>query len=193
LSSIQLSADEECAIHFSSCEFGEPLPMLILGREIRNLIRNNRGSKITAYSKPTSFRGYADHVGFFRYCGFQRGNEPGQALGSPNYIPITFLDIDDLKQASGDRPYAEIMVEKAAELTKVLMQEDNGPVFDVISYSIREMLRNAAEHSQSSVVVIFGQFWPQKHRAEIALFDAGIGIKWPDLEGWQHNSPSVGL
>lgn len=176
LSSISLSENEDCEIYFSDCQFGEPLPMLILGREIRSLVRNNRGSKITAYSRPNAFRGYADHVGFFRYCGFQRGNEPGEAFGSPNYIPITVLDLDDLKQASGDRPYAEIMIEKAYELTQVLMQQDSGQVFEIISYSIREMLRNAAEHSRSSVVVVFGQYWPARHRAEIALFDAGIGI-----------------
>lgn len=166
--------------------------MLLIGREIRELMRNNRAMKFTFWTKSGNFREYADHVGFFRYCGIDRGKSMGEAFGSANYIPITLLDLNELRMASGDRPYAEIMEEKAAELTRILIQVDSGELYDVIQYSLRELLRNAIEHSRAAVLIMFGQYWPVTGQAEIALYDTGVGIATTLLEAGVPSTLSAG-
>lgn len=49
-------------------------------------------------------------------------------------------------------------------------------VFDVIQYSIREILRNSAEHNEGESVSILAQYWPTKDLAEIVIIDDGIGV-----------------
>ncbi|MCK0139172.1 ATP-binding protein [Aliiroseovarius sp. F47248L] len=152
------------------------MPMLILGKHIQQLIRNNSDVKFYCRTTSSDFRGYADHIGFFRYCGFDRGSKLGQAIGSNTYIPIQSISIDKIKIASGDRPYGEIVEEKASELTHILTQERSGDLFVALSYSLREIMRNAVEHSEGSNVVLFGQYWPKNGNAEIVLLDDGVGI-----------------
>ena len=138
ISKLDLTPFDGCDIYFSDCSFGAPLPMLLVGREIRTLIRNNPKTDFKVWTRNTHFCGYADQVGFFKYCGFNRGKEMGEASGSSNYIPITHFKLNNLRAAAGDRAYAEIMEEKATQLTAVLLQCDSGDVFNVI----RERLKN---------------------------------------------------
>ena len=177
LSKMDLNGHDECDLIFSNCKFGKPLPMLIAGREIRALTRNNPKVKFTLISRGGNFQGYADHVGFFRYCGFDRGNHLGQAEGSRNFTPITAYNLDALREASGDRPYAEIIEEKSTELTRLLLRTDSGDVFAIIQYSIREILRNCMEHSEARGAIVFGQYWPTTGEADIVIYDTGIGLQ----------------
>lgn len=174
---LDLSKYESCEFDFTNCSFGEPLPMLLLACEIRLLFKNNNHLKITARSQKGEFRGYADHIGLFRFIGFDRGNSPGQALGSANYIPVQVVDLNKLREASAGRPYAEIVEEKSTELARILTQQQRGDLFSAIQYSLREMMRNSAEHSLGNSLVIFGQYWPAKSLADIVLFDTGVGIR----------------
>lgn len=162
LSKIDLSGIDRCVLDFTRCDFGEPLPMLLLGREIRTLKKNNPEIHLVCRSRSTQFRGYADHISFFKYCGFNRGNHVGEALGSNTYLPIHVFDMDDWKAASGDRPYAEIVEEKSSELAHVLTQERNGGLFTAVQYSLREMMRNSVGHSFGDLLVVFAQYWPAK-------------------------------
>ncbi|MDG1353184.1 MAG: hypothetical protein P8P70_08475 [Sulfitobacter sp.] len=86
------------------------------------------------------------------------------------------IDIDEIKIASGDRPYGEIVEEKSHELTEILLQDSRSEKFRAIRYAIREMMRNAVEHSLGQKIVIFGQYWPAREQAEIVIYDTGVGI-----------------
>ena len=81
LRDIDLSSHETCVINFTKCTFGEPLPMLLLGREINSLKAANPNVDFICRSRESKFRGYADHIGYFRYIGFDRGKQIGQAFG----------------------------------------------------------------------------------------------------------------
>jgi len=177
-----LSQFDSCRIDFTACGFGEPLPMLLLGRDLRALMRNNIGKRFSCTTVAGQFRGYADHVGFFRYCGFLRGNEIGEARGSSNYVPIQLIDLNEMKIASGERPYVEIVEEKSDELARVLLGSGQHGAFNSVRYSIREILRNSVEHSQGGVVIFFGQYWPNRSQAEIVIFDTGVGVVQTLLE-----------
>ena len=176
LDSLSLEFADTCTFDFRSCVFGAPFPMLLLADKIKGLVKRFRSCKYKLLANNNSFHSFADHVGFFRYIGWARGREPGEAWGSQNYIPIETFDISEVRRKAGMEPIGEIINEEAVRLTKVLCREDDGAVFDVMQYSIREILRNAAEHSKGSRVTIMGQYYSEIKVAEIVVIDDGIGI-----------------
>ncbi len=67
-------------------------------------------------------------------------------------------------------------VEKeAARLSRVLAR-DNQEINVLLTYLIREILRNIPEHAEINRAWICGQFWSDG-TAEVAIADEGIGIK----------------
>lgn len=124
---------------------------------------------------------YASHMGFFKAISdkIDIGKEPGEATGNDNYIPITEID---LHQIHKDEILNGRMIEmgnaieiKASELARILSR-DNKEIHALITYLIREMLRNIPEHSDSKRAWICGQYWADC-TAEIAIVDEGIGVK----------------
>ena len=122
------------------------------------------------------FRNYADHIGFFRYTGFDRGEEPRNVAGSSNYIPIHRFSIQELQAKAAGKPYGEIVNEEASTLASIITRAEDGPTFDVVQYAFREVMRNSVEHSRGSNLTVFGQFWPANNKAEIVILDDGVGI-----------------
>jgi hypothetical protein len=55
--------------------------------------------------------------------------------------------------------------------------DDNREMFDALSYSIRETMRNVFEHSKTELLYYCAQYWPRSNKIEFAVADFGIGIK----------------
>lgn len=124
---------------------------------------------------------YAAYMGFFKSISesIAIGNSPGEASGNDNYLPITHLDINELQNltvASGRiQEIGDTIEQKAAELAKIICRS-NLEMQALMTYLIREILRNIPEHAESNKAWICGQFWSD-NTAEIAIVDEGIGIK----------------
>lgn len=122
---------------------------------------------------------YAGHMGFFKAFGLDFGRRPGEAHGSQTYIPITYFDSATL-EAEAARRGVDVRVEIEAQsqrLAATLIGTDTGEVFDTLSYSLREILRNSIEHAQTTKVGVCAQYWPTKGRTEVAIVDRGIGVR----------------
>ncbi|WP_146006399.1 hypothetical protein [Cohaesibacter celericrescens] len=65
---------------------------------------------------------------------------------------------------------------KAAELAGILTRHLEGELLDTLTYSIREIMRNVVEHSDSELIHFCAQYWPQRHEVEVGIVDDGIGI-----------------
>lgn len=65
---------------------------------------------------------------------------------------------------------------KAAELAEILTQQEAGALQDTLTFSIREIVRNVVEHSESDTVCVCAQYWPKKEQVEVGIVDDGIGI-----------------
>jgi DEAD/DEAH box helicase domain-containing protein len=52
-----------------------------------------------------------------------------------------------------------------------------------LTYSIREIVRNVIEHSESETYTVSAQYWPSQSSAEFAVADAGCGV----LSSLSHN------
>lgn len=124
---------------------------------------------------------YAAHMGFFKSISetIPIGNVPGGASGNDNYLPITKLDLIKLHSdeiAAGEYGTLGDSIEKeAAKLSRIICRH-NAEMQALMTYLIREILRNIPEHAEESTAWICGQYWGNQ-TAEIAIVDEGIGIK----------------
>lgn len=101
------------------------------------------------------------------------------ASGNDNYLPITKLDLIKLHSdeiAAGEYGTLGDSIEKeAAKLSRIICRH-NAEMQALMTYLIREILRNIPEHAEESSAWICGQYWNDQ-TAEIAIVDEGIGIK----------------
>ncbi len=177
-----LPPDDEYHFDFGSMTWAQPLGMLYVSHAIRSFVAEHRRARITAvnFSEPgNACHGYCAHVGFFKAFGLDFGNQPGAARGSSTYLPITEMSVPDIKAEAFDtgRLVPEFVELKSFELAGVLTQARDGDIRAALGFSVREILRNAVEHSESDRVWFCGQWWPTKQLARIAILDEGIGLR----------------
>ncbi|WP_132446959.1 hypothetical protein [Sulfitobacter indolifex] len=173
---LDLTGINKCIINFADTKFAEPLPMIALASDLRDLRTKFPEVEYVCRSRETPFRGYADHIGYFRFLGFSRGNHVGDASGSGNYVPIHLFDLNKLKASSGDEPYGKIAAEESLKLAEILTRSNKGGLFVAVEYAIREVFRNAVEHGMGTKAALLGQYWPKRKIAEIVICDNGVGI-----------------
>lgn len=104
---------------------------------------------------------------------------PGEANGSNNYIPITPIVIDELQKEEIQRGNYMVLgdvVEKESGRLARIVDRGNGELHKLLTYLIREIIRNTPEHAETDTVWVCGQYWPSYELAEIAIADEGIGI-----------------
>ncbi len=129
--------------------------------------------------KNTPAHGYAAHIGFFKSFKCDLGRAVDEARGSESYVPIRFININEVnKVASSTRKHhGEVIEEASSQLATFLVRNKSNDAIEMLTYSIREMMRNSIEHSKSSHILYCGQHYPTMNRVEIAIIDEGIGIK----------------
>jgi hypothetical protein len=113
---------------------------------------------------------YAAHMGFFKGCNIHLGKKPGEAKGSPTYLPITKIDDPGLLHGSE-------IEQRSLQLARQLTQRQEGGLVKTLQYSFTEIIRNVAEHAQSPDYWLCAQYWPSRGEAEIALMDSGRGLR----------------
>lgn len=155
----------------------EPFSIAYISTEIRRFIVSRPDTKVEFenYARAT----FAAHMGFFKAVGVDYGNAPGQARGNSNYIPLTILSVNDIIKEAADayEPVGNIIERESGKLAKMLIRAEDGELLDTLTYSLREIMRNVAEHSKSEVLEFCAQYWPTKHRVEMAVVDSGMGIR----------------
>lgn len=179
LSSLK-DSDEEIIINLNHLEFSLPIGILSIGSILKDFINhresNHLATKITPITSKSSTISYLKHIGFFRYVGINIGNGVESGFGSSKYIPITRISREEFE---GKEENLQILIqEKAQSLAQVLLgalSTEERDALLVISYSIREILRNVFEHSGTNECFVCAQRWIDG-RAEIAILDNGIGI-----------------
>ncbi|MDO9131888.1 MAG: ATP-binding protein [Hydrogenophaga sp.] len=164
-------------IDFSNVGLVEPFPMLVVASELRRL--NQRKPEPEIICVGIEHMGYAAHMGFFQCFGLDYGNAPGEARGSATYVPITVFNREVVEHEAATKgievgSYVEATSQR---LSRILSGEGSGDLFDTLTYSIREMMRNAVEHSQADRFDICAQHWPTKKRVEVAILDRGVGLR----------------
>src|SRR5690606_8882918 len=65
----------------------------------------------------------------------------------------------------------------AEKIAQILIREDSGDLYDSLTFSLREMLRNVVEHSGSKRIAYSAQYYRKKGSVELAINDWGCGLK----------------
>lgn len=124
---------------------------------------------------------YAGMMGFFQSISpdLHIGKAPGEANGSINYLPVTLLSLSSLrKEQMSQGRYLEdgdIIEHEAGRLATIVDRGDL-QLHKLLTYLIREILRNTPEHAETEQIWICGQYWRTNNLAEIAIMDEGIGV-----------------
>jgi len=184
ITALELSSEianiEECdelTFDFAKSRLIEPFAMLLISSEIMRYSARCSDTKINCIN--IEHMGYAGHMGFFKSFGIRYGKAPGEAKGNASYIPLTIYSTQVIEQAAASKGIAvgDEVEEMSSHLASLLCHTGKGDVFDTLTYSIRELIRNVVEHSRATQFGICAQYWPSKSKAEVAILDRGIGIK----------------
>ena len=168
--------EEDITIDFSLMGRIEPFTMVYVAKMIRDYNRQNFN---TIYCQGFEDKEYASNMAFFRAFGLRHGREPNCVDGNERFVPFTILRMQTIKdEASREWEVEQEIIEKRAEhLAKILAQEETSNLVDALTFSIREIMRNVFEHSESKSIEYCAQYWPTYHKVEIAILDNGIGLK----------------
>ncbi|WP_197465359.1 hypothetical protein [Marinomonas sp. TW1] len=171
-----LEHSDEYEFDFANLGRVEPFTMAYVANELKRFRKTKPESKFTALNHQN--KSYAAHMGFFRAFGLKFGNEPGEAAGSSTYLPLTILNVSDLQKEAADSydHVGNIIEAKSEQIAKILTRQNSGDLVDTLTFSIREILRNVVEHSESEIIEYCAQYWPTKNLVELAVLDTGNGI-----------------
>lgn len=164
-------------IDFSFMGRIEPFTMVYVAKHIRDFNRNNSSTTVSCVGHQR--KDYAANMAFFRAFGLKHGKEPNCKDGNESFVPFTILRIKTIvDEASKEWGVEQDVIERRSEhLAKILSRENSGNLVDALTFSIREIMRNVFEHSQSRSIEYCAQFWPSYNKVEIAIIDNGIGLK----------------
>jgi hypothetical protein len=163
-------------IDFSATSFFAPMALLFIPHQIRDFHDHFPAVRISAVR--FQHLTYAAHMGFFE-CFGDAGVSPGQGPGGPNYLPIVSLNVNQFVNQNRTGVKDAIDTE-SKKMARVLTRRTDGFAFDVVQYSLREIIRNVFEHSGSKIVMYCAQYWPSNNKVQIAIVDEGSGI-FPSL------------
>ncbi|WP_220429131.1 hypothetical protein [Sulfitobacter mediterraneus] len=159
--------------------FCGPFAMLLVASKIKYI--RDRCPKLVIVFDNWDAHGYLSHMGFFSLCGFPHGNEVGQALGNSRYLPITKLLEAELAETKQDKfeEMQDLLQRSVDRIAEVLAHDVglNKDLFDVLSYSLREVFRNSFEHGDTNELYYCAQYWPSSNKVEFAAADFGIGVR----------------
>ncbi|MGP1357521.1 ATP-binding protein [Roseicyclus sp.] len=173
------SAHDRLIIDLPPKAFFSPFTMVLLSSKIRYLKQHCKD--LTIIFNGWEHHGYLSHMGFFSMCGFDHGKDLGEARGSTDYLPITEITKAGFYEKASDK-YEELpdLIQRHVDRISGVVARDRGEnknLFDVLSYSIREIFRNVFEHSEADSLFFCAQYWPRSNKVEFAVSDFGIGIR----------------
>jgi len=174
-----LSLAEEFVFDFSDLYQIDPLSLLYVSSEIKNCRDYFSDSEFKLINYKGSNCSYMAHMGFFQAFGADYGNYPGEAGGNQKYLPINIINIPAIKDEAAELMInpAELMESRCRELATILTQDSNQGLIDVLTYCLREIFRNAIEHSEAYQFGYCAQYLPSKSEVSLAIIDRGIGLK----------------
>jgi hypothetical protein len=162
---------------FENLQWSEPFGMLLFSRQLRSFADGRKPAKCRAINHER--HSYLAHMGFFQAFGLEFGNNPGEAAGSRQYLPVTRLSREELEAEAERRniDVREAIEHRCEALSEVLVRARGGPAFETLTYSLREVFRNVLEHSGADDIWFAAQCWPGKFLVELSILDQGMGLK----------------
>ncbi len=166
IAAINLNPLEELFFDFTTYGENNPFGNLLIINSLKRCRKRYPNNQMKCI--PKDYDGYLSHIGFYKAIGIDVGKQPGEAVASTNYVPISRISF-----SPGDF-YSSIEV-KSQQLANTLCFGSG--VQKMLSYMFVETIRNAFEHSDDKSVLVAAQKWPKFDLVEVAIADAGCGIQ----------------
>lgn len=164
----------EFALSFEKTYNYEPFAMLMA----QKYISTYSGPNFYYYPlKDQSPYSYGGVMQFFESIGIEYGFKVNSREGSKNHIPITVISRESIENRFKKRS-TDFMTEliSVSERIAEVIARDHKEANKILSFSIREMMRNIFEHSEDEKAIVCAQYWPSKDLVELAVSDYGIGV-----------------
>lgn len=173
------SEQDRIIIDLQQGSFFSPFTMLLLASKIYYM--RKRRPEMQVLVNGWEHYPYLSHMGFFSMCGYAHGKDMGQAWGNEHYLPITKLRKDHLIEKDFDK-YEEMqdLLQRHVDKVAVVLARDparKSPMFNVLSFTIREMFRNVYEHSECDELYYCAQYWPRSNKVEFSVADFCVGVR----------------
>ncbi len=171
---------DEIVFDFKQVAWVRPFPTLVIALAIRRMVRFRKkhrlSTSLTGHDNPFAASAYLKHFGFFRFIGLDIGKAPDEAPGGATYQPIRVVTRAAIESSARGQPIQEEIDRRSDELSEVIYPFDinPGPAM-MVSYALREIMRNVFEHAQTAECFVMAQRW-YSGEAEIVIADEGIGI-----------------
>lgn len=174
-------SDGELLMDFNRMRNYDPFSMLVVSSALREFGRvNPKIKKRIDVNESNTNAQYAGHMGFFKSISdrLSVGKKPGEARGSSNYIPITPIILEGLREESqNENIYITQMIENKSKNLGRILAQGNKDLEYALTFIIREIMRNIEEHSEADTIWICAQHWPRYQLVEIGILDEGQGVK----------------
>lgn len=164
LGSIVPDKSEELIFDFSQYRETNPFSNLILINALKEIRTSYPDVLMRVRAKGNDT--YLQHIGFYKAIGIAIGKEPGEAVASPNYVPITPVVFD--------YNFYRNIEHLSDQLACTIHFDERLQTF--LSYIFQETIRNVYEHAETNKALVAAQNWPTKNMVEVAIVDAGCGI-----------------
>jgi len=179
------AAASELVFDFAGLQYAKTLPTALFARELRLLMRSRNGqglkTRCTGYNEDKSLSlSYLGFVGFFDFIGIagcgKKVRASAEVQGVCPYLAITKYNYQRFKVAAEYDPFRREYDYIADESQKIAnLLATHGTQCTLVGYAIREVLRNAYEHSSSADFYAMGQTWSDGS-AELVIMDDGCGM-----------------
>lgn len=168
---------DELILELGQTRYFPPFSMLFLAAKFLELKEANPELRITPIGGEEHT--YPGHMGFFKTIGIPIGKDIGEAPGSARYLPIRALYREDLRKQDKYAELGDLIQNHADEIAEMVSRDASHKtdLFNALSYSLREIIRNVFEHSECDRVLYCGQYWPMASKVEVSILDRGIGIR----------------
>ncbi len=166
--------EKENIFNFTNVSTCNPFPMLIVGSAIRQARALHRNLECKASNCSNT---YAETMRFYKFIGIDKGKSLDLDYGNSLYRPISDLRIENYIEKSKilNKPLGEVITQRSRELAGLLTQ-GNKKFLDILTFCMREIIRNIPEHSLTKKGYYCAQYWPSTKTVEVAVLDEGSGI-----------------
>lgn len=182
--------DNELVFDFNTISFAKVIPAAILAREIKSVVRYRKERHLITRAlqeRVSSPLDYLRYISYFKFIGLDSGDNIRTSCRTTNYIPVTeysYLHFKNLAERDFFRSVQDYIEIESDELSKLFSEK--GEKVELISYALKEIIRNVYEHSTADKIYVMGQYW-KSGNVQIAILDEGIGLlktlerKYPEL------------
>lgn len=193
----QYSDLDKLVIDFSVLEYVKMLPVSLFARELRQVVHWRKEHGFETYSRGHDVNksvplSYLSFIGFFDFIGLKgiglKVRYEAEVTCANPYLAITSYDYRRFKtnaEYDAFRREYDYISEEAVKISR-LLNTHNDEKNSMMSYAIREIMRNAYEHSGTVNFYVMGQTW-RDGSAELVIMDDGMGMlkslkrKYPNL------------